>query len=172
MINVCKYGYKPEYGILIDTNSKSKTWSKQLSPFYLGPVYLACGIIAKNVENAWQFSKVYKHQIDSCGNPSELWYKWSMIGMNDNYAHRYPMGKNAIPEYTYYNKEKLSYIEARKKVYIPLYTQAVIKTEAYRNIYPHVCGVNEGNRFFNRTKGTIYPHVCGVNCIILKLCRY
>ena len=46
-------------------------------------------------------------------------------------AHRYPMGKGAIPLFSYWNGEKLTYVEARKKIYIPLYYKAVKDTEAF-----------------------------------------
>jgi hypothetical protein len=41
------------------------------------------------------------------------------------------MGKGRIPLYSYWDGEKLSYIEARKKIYIPLYSRAVIKTKGF-----------------------------------------
>lgn len=39
--------------VIINTTSRSKNWSRELSPFVLGPVDLYAGLIAKNVENAW-----------------------------------------------------------------------------------------------------------------------
>ena len=56
-------------------------------------------------------------------------------GWDDSYAHRYPMGKGKIPLYSYWNKEKLSYIEARKRIYIPLYATAVRKTLAFQELF-------------------------------------
>lgn len=41
------------------------------------------------------------------------------------------MGKGARPLYSIWNGEKLGYIEARKKIYIPLYAKNVIHTPAY-----------------------------------------
>ena len=46
-------------------------------------------------------------------------------------AYRYPMGKGRIPEYSYWKEQKLGYIEARKKIYIPLYKKAVENTKEY-----------------------------------------
>jgi hypothetical protein len=41
------------------------------------------------------------------------------------------MGKGAKPAYSWWDGQKLSYVEARKKIYIPLYSEAVVKTDAY-----------------------------------------
>jgi hypothetical protein len=119
---------------VIVTVSKSKTWSVGLSPFKLGPCELYDGHTAKNVENAWQFSKVYPEHIDEDGTISDRYFKWAENGWSDNYAKRYPMGKGAIPEFSYWNGERLSYVEARKKIYIPLYYKAVKNTEAFAKL--------------------------------------
>ena len=62
----------------IDVTSQANNWSKYLSPFYLkaGFLYELDGkeYFAKNVENAWQFAKVYKEHLDSNGNPSYLYW--------------------------------------------------------------------------------------------------
>ena len=44
------------------------------------------------------------------------------------------MGKGAKPLYSYWDGEKLDYVEARKKIYIPLYSNAVKKTEAFAKL--------------------------------------
>lgn len=132
MIDVCNYRYKPQSGFVIDTTSRSRNWSRKLSPFLLGPVTLWNGTISQNVENAWQFSKVYKHHLYEDGNPSIEWTIWNDNGIRDKFAHRYPVGKDAIPEYSWWENEKLSYIEARKRIYIPLYTKAVVQTKAFK----------------------------------------
>lgn len=120
------------FNTIINTTSRSKNWSRQLSPFLLGPVDLYAGLIAKNVENAWQFSKIYACHVDSNGDPNQDYWMWATKGWQDTYAHRYPMGKGSIPLYSLWNKEKLSYIDARKKIYIPAYSKAVAKTEGFQ----------------------------------------
>lgn len=61
---------KPEGYVLVNTTSRSKkTWEQQLSPFNLGPVDLYSVFKSRNVENAWQFSKVYKDFTDEQGEP-------------------------------------------------------------------------------------------------------
>lgn len=41
------------------------------------------------------------------------------------------MGKKARPMYSWWDGEKLGYIDARKRIYIPLYSEAARKTEAF-----------------------------------------
>lgn len=151
-------GYRdkvPDEAIVIETTSRAITWSKGLSPFSLGPVELSPGLHAKNMENAWQFSKVYKQHIDENGLIKVKEYlDWAMQGWNDTYAHRYPMGKGAKPEFSikllpfgkcfidgsgykideYLPVKKLSYIEARKELYIPFYSKAVSDSDAYNKL--------------------------------------
>lgn len=124
----------PSDAVIVNTTSRSNTWSKGLSPFFLGPVDLYAGLSAKNVENAWQFAKVYPEHVDNNGNPTQDYWLWATKGWNDSYAHRYPMGKGKIPMYSYWEKEKLSYIEARKRIYIPIYANAAKKTAAFQEL--------------------------------------
>lgn len=135
MIRVVNYQFKlPEYCVAVNTTSRSDNWSKGLSPFYLGPCDLYNGYKSLNVENAWQYSKVYYNHVDSNDDPNEDYFKWAQAGWASPKADRYPMGKGAKPLYSYWNGEKLSYIEARKKVYIPLYKNAVGNTEAFKKL--------------------------------------
>lgn len=118
-------------GFIINTTSKSESWSKGLSPFFLGPCQLYDFFVSKNVENAWQFSKVYNGYVDENGSPNENYWTWAKEGWNSKFAFRYPMGKNIKPLYSYWDGQKLDYIEARKKIYIPLYQKAVQNSEAW-----------------------------------------
>jgi hypothetical protein len=121
----------PDDALIINTTSRSTTWSRSLSPFFLGPVDLYNGYQAQNVENAWQFSKVYEYHTDDHGDPDQSYFRWAHEGWADKRAHRYPMGKGVIPMYSYWDGDKLTYVEARKKIYIPLYSQAVKTTDAF-----------------------------------------
>lgn len=130
----------PKDAIVINTTSRSPDqWSKGLSPFFLGPVKLYKDYVAKNVENGWQYAKVYEQFLEN-GEPTEKYFAWAQSGWNSSYAQRYPMGKGKKPAYSYWDGEKLGYIDARKKIYIPLYAQAVKDTKAFRilkYIYEH-----------------------------------
>lgn len=110
---------------IINVTSGSKTWSKVFSPFFLGPVKLYGPYGAWNVENAWQFSKLYECHSDDDGNPTDRYWEWAEKGWGDKLAHRYPMGKGAIPQCSLWDGEKLGYLDARRKIYIPLYERAV-----------------------------------------------
>jgi hypothetical protein len=118
---------------VINTTSRSTNWSKGLSPMVVGPV-MANGTKCYNVENAWQYSKVYTEHVGKNGKPTLEYYEWRNKGYNSTWAHRYPMGKGAKPAYSWWNRKKLGYIDARKEIYIPLYASAVITTEAFQNL--------------------------------------
>lgn len=115
----------------IDTTSRSKTWSRGLSPFFVGPIDLYGGFVARNMENAWQFSKVYPEDVGADGTPSEDYWEWAKAGWADERAHRYPKGRGRVPAYSWWDGEKLTYVEARKRIYFPLYAKAVAKTAAF-----------------------------------------
>lgn len=123
----------PEDIPVIDTTTRSKTWSRSLSPMLLGPVF-ANGIECANMENAWQFSKVYKEHVDENGDPTKAYFEWRNKGYRDTWAHRYPAGKGAIPLYSWWEGQKLDYIKARKKIYMPLYVVCVNKTNAWSKL--------------------------------------
>lgn len=78
----------PDVAIEVNTTSRSKDWSRGLSPFFVGPVELYDGRVAQNVENAWQFSKVYRkiysqQHIGPDGLPNEDYWKWAEAGWAD-----------------------------------------------------------------------------------------
>lgn len=118
----------------INTTSRSKNKSKYLSPFYLTNITLYAGLVSKNMENAWQFSKVYPEHVNEIGQIKSDYWTWAKKGWCDTYAHRYPMGKGAIPLFSYWDGERLDYISARKKIYAPLYAEAVVKTDVYKKL--------------------------------------
>jgi hypothetical protein len=85
---------------------------------------------SKNMENAWQYSKVYPQHIDS-GVPTQAYFDWAREGWNNPKAVRYPMGKGKIPLYSWWDGKKLGYVEGRKHIYVPLYARAVIQTKGF-----------------------------------------
>lgn len=122
---------------VINTTSRASgvdSWSRGLSPFFLGPVELYGGARSHNVENAWQYAKVYKRHVGSDGNPTQDYFEWAQEGWRTQRAVRYPMGKGTFPEYSWWDGQKLSYVEARKKIYVPLYTKAVVDTKAFEKL--------------------------------------
>jgi hypothetical protein len=137
-----------EFTWFLNTTSRSPSeFGTRFSPFLLGPVPLYKGAptnYSMTMENAWQFSKVYKKYIDENGDPSSAWIEWARKGFRNPRAFRYPMGKGSSPEYSFWNGEKLSYIEARKKIYIPLYKQG-IKTHRVEE-FKKLCDLYEKER--------------------------
>src|SRR5690606_35543586 len=71
---------------------------------------------------------------DENGDPTDEYFKWAQIGFLTQKGIRYPLGKDAKPLYSYWNGEKLNHIQARKKIYIPAYTAAVGKTQAFEQL--------------------------------------
>lgn len=107
-----------------DVTTGGRSPWKWLSPMLLGPVELPGGYRSMNVENAWQFSKLYpEHAIN--GVPTAAYWDWANRGWLDSWAHRYPMGKGRKPLCSWWNGEALDYIEARKRIYVPLYIEVV-----------------------------------------------
>jgi hypothetical protein len=92
---------------------------RPLSPMLLGPVMLYDGLWSRTVENAWQFSKFYP--VHAGGG----YWEWALAGWANPQAVRYPMGKGTRPLSTLWAGQHLDYITARRRVYIPLYVQAV-----------------------------------------------
>lgn len=134
IIHIVNFKFKcPDNSIIINTTSRSSNWSRGLSPFFLGPVDIYDGHIARNMENAWQYSKCYQQHTQD-GEPTAEYFKWAKDGWGQHFANRYPMGKGAVPLYSLWQGQKLSYIEARKQIYIPLYQKLVTKTQAFVNL--------------------------------------
>ena len=134
MLRICGPRDKSGPGTVVNTTSHDTGWGRGLSPFYLGPVGLYNGHRANVFENAWQYAKVYPQHVQSNGEPSEAYFRWAEAGWAKGRAVRYPMGRGKKPFYSYWDGEKLGYIEARKKIYIPLYSRLVADTGAFRKL--------------------------------------
>lgn len=120
--------------IVVNTTSRAaESWERQLSPFFLGPCRLYGGRSALLMENAWQFSKLYpEHATD--GEPTDAYWTWAESGWSDAAPRRYPMGRGRKPLCSLWDGKKLTYVQARKKVYAPLYAEVVKKTEAFKRL--------------------------------------
>lgn len=106
-------------------------WQRDLSPFFLGPVWLYEKHWAKKMENAWQYSKLYAEHADDKGCATDKYWEWAQEGWDNDKAVRYPMGKGAKPLCSLWRGEKLDYILARKMIYGPLYRSSVQKMDGY-----------------------------------------
>jgi hypothetical protein len=134
MIFICgPHNKAPNGAEVVNVTSHSHDFGVGLSPFHLGPVELYGGFVAKNVENAWQYAKVYNCHLKD-GEPTEEYWAWAKRGWDNSYAVRYPMGRGAIPEYSLWDGRKLGYVEARKSIYYPLYEKAARDTSAFKKL--------------------------------------
>jgi hypothetical protein len=100
------------------TTHGSNSW-RGLSPMLLGPVMLYDGHWSATMENAWQYAKVYP------GYDNGSYWPWAQAGWANPRGVRYPMGKGAVPLYSAWAGERLGYTQARRRIYAPLYAQAV-----------------------------------------------
>lgn len=118
--------------------SKDDEWGS-LSPFHLGPCRTPDGVMFSNMENLWQYSKVYEdHLVNSNslfhGEIGQNWYEWHLKGARSKQAHRYPMGKGEKALFTKWGDLRLSYISARKQVYVPEYAKLVIQQKMFKRL--------------------------------------
>ncbi len=93
---------------------------RPLSPMLLGPVPLYGGLWSRTMENAWQYAKVYP----GFGDPAAYW-PWALAGWGNPRGVRYPKGRGTKPLHTLWAGDTLDYVTARRRVYAPLYAQAV-----------------------------------------------
>lgn len=117
----------------IDVTSHAKDVFRSCSPFLCGPVELYGGYMAKNVENAWQYAKLYRQYADEKGDPAPAYFDWAQEGWASRIAVRRPMGY-LVPLCTVWDGKKLTEAEARAKVFVPLYVGAVVRTEGFREL--------------------------------------
>jgi hypothetical protein len=138
----------------INVCSGSTQIYKELSPMKLGPIkdIKVVGfnkkiykIEAKNLENLWQASKVWKSDLNSKNQPKKEWYIMRDRYYKDSKAYRHikksKTKKNVnIPLYSLWvnqnseKVEKLSYLEARWKIYCPIYEDLVKNTKAFNDL--------------------------------------
>lgn len=113
----------------LDCTSRNPALRYQLSPFFLGPVECYRGLTARNMENAWQYAKLYPAHADADGVPTGEYFAWRDAGWAKSRADRRPMG-HLLPLCSLWvvdgEERYLDYIEARKEIYIPLYARSVL----------------------------------------------
>lgn len=138
-----------EERVVINLTSRNpdRSFSKQVSPFYVGPVKGSDGAGADNLEVFWQCGKVFPHH-DDAGKPTSDFfsYREKMYGAPNGSIPK-PVMRHPYREFgyeaddmlywPYWNEEKgeyepLSYLEARKKVYVPEYAKLVADTPALK----------------------------------------
>jgi hypothetical protein len=143
---------KPDFltnGRMINTTSGSaEVWARGLSPFNVGTCPLYGAHRAQNVENAWQFCKVYPEHVDETGDIKPAYWEWAKAGWADPIAHRFPMGRGRVPLFSLWKDgERLGYIEARKKIYCPVYAEAVTRTAAWDRLKQEWASARQQGQF-------------------------
>ena len=99
-------------------------------------------LIFQNLENGWQGSKVYTCELsdpsDNMSDPNIEFFETRKKLWADKKGHRRKQfGKKTnrnIPCYSWWKGEKLSYVDARKKIYCPIYSQLVQQTDSYQKL--------------------------------------
>jgi hypothetical protein len=124
----------PEGSIVFDVTSRSDTWARSFSPFVVGPVDLYDGYTAFNIENAYQYTKLYAEYATVEGEPSQHYWKWAKQGWMNPKPIKYPMGAWAIPLCHWWGGKKLSKLEAQNQIFVSLYKKAILKTSAYQRL--------------------------------------
>ena len=133
--------------INLTSRNPDRSFAKQVSPFFVGPVTGPDGATSDSLEVFWQVGKVFPHHDDG-GRPTESYFKYR----NEMYSKKQGEIPKTIMRHPYrefgyeaddmlywafWNVEKgeyerLSYLEGRKKVYIPEYAKLVANTDALK----------------------------------------
>jgi len=124
----------------------------QLSPMYLGPIMVSewgwshatdygektfgieMPLQATCLENLWQYSKCWSGEDDPATNqPEKVFFERRAKGWRQEKGQRH-VKKGAVTLYSLWGTEHLTYIEARRRIYFPIYSELVKKTEAYKKL--------------------------------------
>lgn len=120
-------------------------FNKDVSPFFLGPVVNRDGTVAHVFEHYWQASKVFPCHYDEDKNEikKEYWdWRAEWFGktkVTDKRASRRPHSLLGYKDseclfslwYDGHTYKALTYVEARKKMYIPEYAKLIVKTKSF-----------------------------------------
>ena len=135
--------------IIINLTSRNPdhSFARQVSPFFVGPVTGTDGAAAPNLEVFWQCGKVFPNHEEG-GKPTSRFFSYrnqmysATPGSIPKPVMRHPYRQFGFePEdmvcWPYWNEEKgeyelLSYLEGRKKVYVPEYAKLVANTPAMK----------------------------------------
>ena len=124
--------------------SQHPNFHKDVSPFYLGPLTSSDGLTCHIFEHFWQASKVFPCHI-MLGKLTPEFFSWrkswyEMEHVKNKSESRRPhtlLGyKDSDCLFSVYYEDgeykPLTYVEARKKMYIPEYAKLIVKTESYK----------------------------------------
>ena len=125
--------------------SNHPSFAKDVSPFFAGPVISSDGLTAHIFEHYWQASKVFPCHVDDKGNIKTEYWNWrknwfEKERVTDKTASRRPHSllgykdADCLFSVHYVNGvwQRLSYVEARKRIYIPAYARYIVETDSYK----------------------------------------
>ena len=122
---------------------------RELSPMLIGPVINETeeqdenGLVLPNAmrfENFWQGLKVHTHELNESGNPNSIYLTRRKKNFMDKKGHRrvYPKKKlidlKSKVEFTFYNKRKYTYLEARKEIYCTKYAEMIRENKYFKEL--------------------------------------
>ncbi|KDO32353.1 hypothetical protein SPRG_02831 [Saprolegnia parasitica CBS 223.65] len=119
MHHVYVYGPRtapPPSATCFNVTSKSKVpWTQAFSPFFS----------VLSTSRRFQTRRCYTKLYACHGDDVDAYWAWATNGFANPRAVRFPMGRGAKPLFSYWHGEPLGYIEARVRIYAPLYADAV-----------------------------------------------
>jgi hypothetical protein len=135
MIYAVSFKHKIPEGVLsMDVTSRSDTWGRRFSPFNLGPVDLYDGYVSQNIENAFQFSRVYAEYSTVDELPATHYWEWAQAGWANPKPIKYPLGVWNKHLYHWWDGKKINGVEAQNQIFLPLYKKAVVDTPAFKKL--------------------------------------
>lgn len=136
MIYAVSFKHKiPADSIVLDVTSRSNNWTKLLSPFNVGPVTLYDEHVAFNIENGYQFSKIYEpYHCTATDLPSDHYWEWAKAGWRNPKPIKYPLGAWTKCFYHWWDGKKLDHLQAQNQIFLPLYKKAITKTSAFQRL--------------------------------------
>jgi hypothetical protein len=124
----------PSGKISFDVTSRSHKWTRYFSPFFVGPIEMYDGYISHNLENCYQYSKVFSQHINHEQNPTQSYFDFAKKGWESKTPVKYPMGAWETPLFHFWDGKKLSHKEARKTIFLDNYVKAVKDTEKFKSL--------------------------------------
>ena len=136
----------------VTSHNADPKFKTEISPMFIGPVETPDGATCNVFETLWQCSKVYPCHVDSAGKPTEEYFMWrdshfaeAKPALNDRKAVKrlrhindeLGVSHNSALYSVWFNPdtqryEHLSYVEARKKIYFPVYAKLVSGTDTFK----------------------------------------
>ena len=135
VIGRADYSRYVAHPFFVDVTAQSaSSWQKGLAPEVLGPVKLYGGRKAQTMAGAWEFCKVYANHTDDSGGPSPQYWDWATEGWNKFPIDDISASIAERSEYVYWDGKRLGPLDARQKVYWPLYRNAVAATPSFAHL--------------------------------------